>query len=62
MKKHILTFLILSATLSVFGQTPETNLQKYWNCRERLKKHFVAVSPNDEISGFSESGQAYCHA
>ena len=30
------------------AQTIETNLQKYWNYRERLRKYFVLISPNDE--------------
>ena len=49
--KRIIILLIAIHGMSALplpAQTPEQNLQKYWNYRERLRKYFIAVSPSDE--------------
>lgn len=48
-KYFYLLFLCFSfSPLLLLAQTPEKNLEKYWNYRERLRKHFIAISPNNE--------------
>lgn len=44
----IFIFLIFDA----FGQTPETNLQKYWNQRDRFRKQFCEIGTG-KIAGMS---------
>ncbi len=45
------------------AQNPELNLIKYWNYRERLRKYFIAISPNNEkgtnIPASSITGNGY---
>lgn len=46
--KIILLVQLCAISALLPAQSPEQNLQKYWNYRERLRKYFVAISPNDE--------------
>ena len=45
MKKSLLIF-ILSLNVIAFSQSPDANLDKYWNLRWRLKNYFMVVGPN----------------
>ena len=52
MKKIIIILLYLCSTFvsnHMYAQTTQENLEKYWLYRDRLRKHFIVISPHDEF-------------
>lgn len=52
MKKIIVILLYLCSTFvsnHMYAQTTQENLEKYWLYRDRLRKHFIVISPHDEF-------------
>ena len=48
MKKLIFLLFLYTTIFSIQGQTPQKNLQKYWDYRQQLEEKFVWVSPCNE--------------
>ena len=53
MKKLYIIPLLVFLFESAFSQDQQTNLEKYWRYRDRLRNNFVVVSPNVETPGMN---------
>jgi len=51
MKKIFFLSLFLIVFSSVFCQSLQRNLEKYWHYRERLREKFIVISQNVEEEG-----------
>ncbi len=50
-KREILIIILLLLFGRIAAQTPNENLQKYWNYRERLRNKFIVIDKNVETPG-----------
>ena len=51
MKRFALLIILISNVMAICAQTPQKNLEKYWNYRERLREKFIVISQNVEDEG-----------
>ena len=51
MKLRLIILYLIILPASFFAQDQQTNLEKYWRYRDRLRNNFVVVDPNVEMPG-----------